>query len=161
MSLSLTRNATTVLRHKYFFKNHDIILFGNRQGINPMGLSVTLTNYKNKQFFTNTKMSLTKLRRNIKMHKGWTKWAFVPLGRLLFSKLKKNLDNKTQITICWKYLYHSQKNCKGLTQWAFVTLGPTLIYATENLLTLTTKTNWMNLGRLNLIQSIHWWWKLE
>ena len=58
-----------------------------------------------------------------------------PLGRLFYLQLKnqQNLDNKTKMTFCWKYLYNSQNNCEGLTQWVFVLLVPTLIYITSNL----------------------------
>ena len=43
---------------------------GNWKGINPMGLSSTLDKYKNKQFFTNMKISQTTLIRNKKNHRG-------------------------------------------------------------------------------------------
>ena len=46
----------------FVFKNLEIIMFGNCQGINPMVFSVTLVNHKNKYLFTNTKMSPINLR---------------------------------------------------------------------------------------------------
>ena len=61
----------------------------------------------------------------------------------------------------WKALDNSQKFCKGLTQWDFLPLGTTFIYTTENLPTLTTKTNWTNLGILTWSKSINWWQQVE
>ena len=71
-------------------------------------------------------------------------------------KNHQNLDNKTQVNFCWKYLDHLQCFCKRWSQWAFLPPGMTLIYTTENLPTITIKTKNTNLGRLNWIQSINW-----
>ena len=37
------------------------------------------------------------------------------------------------MTLCWKYLDHSQNNYEGLTQWAFLPPRPTPTYTTINL----------------------------
>ena len=42
-------------------QNLNIIMFETWQGINSMGLSASLEEYKNKQLFTNMKMSQTAL----------------------------------------------------------------------------------------------------
>ena len=146
-----------------FFKNIEIILFENWQGINPMGPSANLANYKNKKFFANTNFSPTTLRQKNKIARDWPNRTLFPSGKLLFSQLKKlskpwqrNSDESLlKIFISLTIVF------KGLTQWAFVTLGTKLIYKTENLPTLTTKTNWMKLGILNWIQSINWLQKVE
>ena len=49
-----------------YFKNLEIILFGNQQGINPMVFSATMDDYKNKKLFTNTKISPETLILNTK-----------------------------------------------------------------------------------------------
>ena len=49
--------ATTVFIPRSFFKNIHIIMFENWHGINQMGLSASLADYKNKQYFTNMKMT--------------------------------------------------------------------------------------------------------
>ena len=53
------------------------------------------------------------------------------------------------------YITH-KNNFKWLTQWAFTPLGKKLIYTTENLPTLTAKTNCINLVILTWSQSITW-----
>ena len=45
-------------------------MFEEGQMINPMGLSASLANYKNKQYFTKIKMSPTFLILNTKKFKG-------------------------------------------------------------------------------------------
>ena len=70
VSLVMTLIKTTVLRHQDFFKNLEIILLENRKGINSTGISATLTNYKRKQFSTNTKISPTTLIWNTKNTQG-------------------------------------------------------------------------------------------
>ena len=53
-------------------------MFENLHGINPMGLSASLANYKKN--FINMKISTQK------NYKGFTQWAFVALGlNLLFT----------------------------------------------------------------------------
>ena len=42
-----------------FFKNLNIILIENWQGIKPMGLSASLADYKNEKYFLNMKSSPT------------------------------------------------------------------------------------------------------
>ena len=48
------------------FKSLNIILFGNLEGTNPMGISASLADYK-KQCITNMKILPTTLRRNKKI----------------------------------------------------------------------------------------------
>ena len=62
----------------------------NWQGIDPMGLSTTLDDYKNKQLLTNTNFSPKTLRQNTKKCKGLTQWEFVPLGPTLIFTTEKN-----------------------------------------------------------------------
>ena len=50
-------------------------MFENLQGINPMFLSAYLVDYKNKQYFTNMKMTPTILRWNIQT----LQWIY-PMG---------------------------------------------------------------------------------
>ena len=79
-----------------FSKNIEIIMLVNWQGINPMGLIVTLVDYKNKQLFANTKISPTTLRLDI-----------------------KNLQGINPIGLCshWSYSYiHNWKIIKSLTK---------------------------------------------
>ena len=54
VSLCLNLIVTIIFRHR-FFKNLYIIMLKNWKGINPMGLSASLAEYKNKQYFTNIK----------------------------------------------------------------------------------------------------------
>ena len=54
MSVCINLIATVFFR-KLFYKL-DIVTFQNWQGINPMGLSASLAEYKYKQLFTNIKM---------------------------------------------------------------------------------------------------------
>ena len=78
----------------------------------------------------------------------------VPWDDSYYHKWKQyqNLDNGTQITLCWKTLDHSQNNLKGISQWTCVPLVPALIYTTEIL---------KNFGWFTLSQSINWWWQVQ
>ena len=109
-------------------------MFDHLQRINPMGLSASLSDYK-KQYFTNIKISLTLLRWNTKKSGNRLNGNFWPFGQPLYSQLKnyQNIDNKTKMNFCWKYLDQSQNSFGRLTQWDFVPLGPTLIHKTSNL----------------------------
>ena len=60
MNLFLDIIVTTVFRH-ISRKKLDTIAFEKWQGINPMGLSAPWVELKNKQSFTNMRMSPTKL----------------------------------------------------------------------------------------------------
>ena len=87
-----------------------------------------------------------------------------PLGWLLFSQLNflsKNWQRNPDEYFLKSFISLTKKIYKGLTQWDFLPLGPTLIYTSENLTTLTNKTNRMNLGILTWSHSINWWRKLK
>ena len=71
-------------------------MFGNLQGMNPMGLSANLSDYKNKQYFTNIKMSPTLLRQNKKQFKGYTQWKILPLGPTILFKTEKLTKHRQQ-----------------------------------------------------------------
>ena len=70
-------------------------MFGDFQGINPMVLSAYFNDFKNKQYFTNIKISTIILRLNSNIYKEFIHWAFVHLGKNLsfttekISKLKQ------------------------------------------------------------------------
>ena len=101
-----------------------------------MKLSDYLANYKDKQYFTNMKMSPTTLGQNTLKQKGFTQCAFVPhLADHSFDKRinEQNLDNRTQMHLFRKALDQQQNHCEGLTQWSFGTLGPTISYTPTNL----------------------------
>ena len=65
---------------------------------------------------------------------------------------QQKLDIITQMTFCWKALYHSQNNCKGFNQSSFVSLWTTLIYTAVNL---------KNLVWLTWRQSIYLCWQVK
>ena len=61
MYLGITLITTTILRPQ-FFKNIEIIMLGNWQGINQIGLGAALEDYKAKKLFTNMNILPTTLR---------------------------------------------------------------------------------------------------
>ena len=66
VSLGMTHITTSRFLNQSFFKNLDIILLKKIQVINRMVLSSIFVDYKDKQFFTNAKISPTTQVRNPK-----------------------------------------------------------------------------------------------
>ena len=111
-------------------------MFGNFLGINPMGLSASLANYKkiilrkHKNFTTIIKIKHKNSRDRPNEH-------FFPLGPLFIDNNKnyQNIDNNTNMAF-FLALDFSLNNCERLIQWGFVSLGPTLNYKTSYLINL-------------------------
>ena len=76
-----------------FFKNINIIMFENLQGIKPMGFSASLDDKK--KYFINMKMLPILLIRNKKI-KEYTQWAFVTLGATILLTTKKVSKHRQQ-----------------------------------------------------------------
>ena len=70
-------------------KNLDIIMLETRQYINSMGLNASLSDYKNKQLFTNMKMPATNVIQITKITSYEPNRPLCALGSLLFSQLNK------------------------------------------------------------------------
>ena len=90
-------------RHIYFCKNIDIALFENWQGINLMGLSASLSYYKNKPYFINMKKPPTTLLWNKKRQGDLPNVNLCLLVRLLFYQLNKLTKIRQQDSdeFCW------------------------------------------------------------
>ena len=97
----------------FFFFCRGYLLWGhgclqNLQGINPVGPSASLVDYK-KEYFKNMKMSPTfiRLKRN-SIHKMYPMDVCTPWANSFIHNRKQyqNIDNKIKINLCWKYLDH-------------------------------------------------------
>ena len=138
--------------HTYIiFQNINIIMFENWQGISPMGLSASLADYK-RQYLTNMEMLPTFLKLKTKKSRDRTNGTLFPLGfcapwykYFINSQINyQNIDNKTNIIFCWKYLDQSLNNCEGLTKWALCSLGQHLPIQLQNWIIWGTPLNPIN-----------------
>ena len=87
-------------------------------GINLMGISYPLADYKINYYYQKWKFNKQPYNVTQKNCKGWTHWDLVPLRPTIKTK------NYSQIWTFNKQPYVvTQNNCKGLTQWYFFPLG--------------------------------------